>query len=160
MRYWSNSQFTRVVIDADKETTFAHKYLRKDPSIGKPHRLFVDLIHSRVGENLQEFVPINDELLISARAGQNTPDQVRVVVDIKSYESYKVFSLKNPFRIVIDVWGENGATASHAVASQTPSGQGGKLGTSALARQLALGVRRIIVDPGHGGKARGIPSGP
>jgi N-acetylmuramoyl-L-alanine amidase len=157
LRYWSNSQFTRVAIDADQETTFAHKYLRADPSSGKPHRLFVDLTHSRVGVNLQEFMPINDELLISARAGQNTPDQVRVVVDIKSYETYKVYALKNPFRILIDVWGENSAATSRAVASQTPSGEGGKLGTSALARQLALGVRRIIVDPGHGGKDFGAP---
>ena len=155
LRYWSNSQFTRVVIDADKETTFAHKYLRVDPSIGKPHRLFVDLTHSRVGENLPEFVPINDELLVSARAAQNTPDQVRVVVDIKSYETYKVFSLKNPFRIVIDVWGENGAAATRTAVPQTTFGDGGKLGTSALARQLVLGVRRIIVDPGHGGKDYG-----
>ena len=157
LRYWSNPHYTRVVIDADQETTFAHKYLRIDPSIGKPHRLFVDLTHSRVGENLQEFLPINDELLISARAGQNTPDQVRVVVDIKSYETYKVFSLKNPFRIVIDVWGENGAAEIHANASRAQYGEAGKLGGSALARQLALGVRRIIVDPGHGGKDYGAP---
>lgn len=157
LRYWSNPHYTRVVIDADHETTFAHKYLRVDPSIGKPHRLFVDLIHSRVGENLQEYIPINDELLISARAGQNTPDQVRVVVDIKSYETYKVFSLKNPFRIVIDVWGENGDAGIGTVASQAAPQPGWKLSTSELARQLALGVRRIIVDPGHGGKDYGAP---
>lgn len=157
LRHWSNPHYTRVVIDADQETTFAHKYLRVDPSIGKPHRLFVDLTNSRVGEGLQEFLPINDELLISARAGQNTPDQVRVVVDIKSYETYKVFSLKNPFRIVIDVWGENGAGIDRAALPQATAGEGGRMGTSALARQLALGVRRIIVDPGHGGKDYGAP---
>jgi N-acetylmuramoyl-L-alanine amidase len=157
LRYWSNPHYTRVVIDADQETTFAHKYLRVDPSIGKPHRLFVDLTHSRVGEKLQDFLPINDELLISARAGQNTPDQVRVVVDIKSYETYKVFSLKNPFRIVIDVWGENGDATKGSVSTQANFVTAGEIGVSALARQFALGVRRIIVDPGHGGKDYGAP---
>jgi N-acetylmuramoyl-L-alanine amidase len=157
IRYWSNPNYTRVVIDADKETTFAHRRLKEDPSISKPQRLFVDLTNSRIGSGLQKEVAINDNLLISARAGQNTPDQVRVVVDIKSFESYKVFSLKNPFRIVIDIWGENGTGASGGtVADNTPTSIDA-LGKSALATQLALGVRRIVVDPGHGGKDYGAP---
>jgi N-acetylmuramoyl-L-alanine amidase len=157
LRYWSNPNYTRVVIDADRETTFAHRRLKEDPSIEKPQRLFVDLTNSRVGAGLQKEVAINDNLLISARAGQNTPDQVRVVVDIKSFESYKVFSLKNPFRIVIDIWGENGSGASAGnVAGSVPTSVD-TLGKSALATQLALGVRRIVVDPGHGGKDYGAP---
>jgi N-acetylmuramoyl-L-alanine amidase len=158
LRYWSNPNYTRVVIDADKETTFAHRRLKENPSIQKPQRLFLDLTNSRLGANIQKEVTINDNLLISARAGQNTPDQVRVVVDIKSFESYKVFSLKNPFRIVIDIWGENGSggTSGGAVAGSATSGTS-LLGQSALATQLALGVRRIVVDPGHGGKDYGAP---
>jgi len=154
LRYWSNPNYTRVVIDADKETTFAHRRLNEDPSIDKPQRLFVDLTNSRVGADLQKEIPINDNLLISARAGQNTSDQVRVVVDIKSFKSYKVFSLKNPFRIVIDIWGENGNGGSVA---NSGSATGESLGRSALATQLALKVRRIVVDPGHGGKDYGAP---
>lgn len=152
IRYWSNPHYTRVVIDADKETIFAHRRLKEDQSIDKPQRLFVDLTNSRVGADLQKEVPINDNLLISARAGQHTPDQVRVVVDIKSFESYKVFSLKNPFRIVIDIWGENGPGSK---ADQSGTSGGVTLGTNDLARQLALGVQRIVVDPGHGGKDYG-----
>jgi N-acetylmuramoyl-L-alanine amidase len=117
----------------------------------------VDLTNSRVGAGLQKEVAINDNLLISARAGQNTPDQVRVVVDIKSFESYKVFSLKNPFRIVIDIWGENGSGASGGTVAGSVPTSVDALGKSALATQLALGVRRIVVDPGHGGKDYGAP---
>jgi N-acetylmuramoyl-L-alanine amidase len=80
-----------------------------------------------------------------------------VVVDIKSFKSYKIFSLKDPFRIVIDVWG--------AVAEKTPKQQksnmalkkNGKLPASALAKQLALGISRIVIDPGHGGRDYGAP---
>ncbi len=156
LRYWSNPSYTRVVIDANRETTFAHRLLKKDPTINKPPRLFIDLTNSRVGERLQSLVPINDDLLSNARAGQNTPDLVRVVMDIKSFDTYKVFSLKNPFRIVVDVWGENTTTtAAHRPTGVTDSGD--NLGVSALARQLALGVRRIVIDPGHGGKDFGAP---
>ena len=96
-------------------------------------------------------LPINDQLLISARAGQYKPDAVRVVVDIKSFKTYKIFSLKNPFRIVIDVWGMD----ENDVYAQKDSGlkkkNDHKIASSALAKQLALGVRRVIIDPGHGG---------
>ena len=109
LRFWSNPNYTRVVIDADSEASYYHHLLKKDPSINKPQRLYVDLSNSRLGEHIRKSIPIHDDLLSDARAGQYTSDSVRVVVDIKSFETYKIFSLKDPFRIVIDVWGSRGA---------------------------------------------------
>ncbi|MBF0112540.1 MAG: N-acetylmuramoyl-L-alanine amidase [Desulfamplus sp.] len=43
---------------------------------------------------------------MQVRAGQYSEDTVRVVVDIKSFDSYKVFSMSDPFRIIVDVWGD------------------------------------------------------
>ena len=105
LRFWSNPNYTRVVIDANRETAYDHHLLKKDPSINKPQRLYVDLKESLLGKNIKKRIPINDDLLMDARAGQYTHDSVRVVVDIKSFKTYKIFSLKDPFRIVIDVWG-------------------------------------------------------
>ncbi|WP_319260656.1 N-acetylmuramoyl-L-alanine amidase [Desulfosarcina sp.] len=157
LRFWSNPSYTRIVIDADQETRFSHRLLKKDPSIKKPQRLYIDLSKSRLGRNIQKFVPINDELLSDARAGQYTGESVRIVVDIKSFKTYKIFSLKNPFRIVLDVWGDDSdrQTASPSTSPLTPST--GTLPPGAIARQLALGVSRIVIDPGHGGKDYGAP---
>jgi len=88
-----------------------------------------------------------------------------VVVDIKSFDTYKVFSLRDPFHIVIDVWGRNGgaSVAQDREEEPAPAPPGGAVERSrrmprgALARQLALGVRRIVIDPGHGGKDFGAP---
>jgi N-acetylmuramoyl-L-alanine amidase len=157
LRFWSNPNYTRVVIDASRETDYNHHLLKKDPSINKPQRLYVDLKNSRLGRNLRKNIPINDDLLSDARAGQYTHDSVRVVVDIKSFKSYKIFSLKDPFRIVIDV---KGTAGDKRTASRPPSvtiNRNGKLPSSALAKQLALGVRRIVIDPGHGGRDYGAP---
>jgi len=157
LRFWSNPNYTRVVIDASQETSFYHNLLRKDPDLNKPQRLYVDLKGTRLGENIKKTIPINDDLLTNARAGQYTHDSVRVVVDIKSFKTYKIFSLKDPFRIVIDVWGD----AGDGNAGQSPTlvlpQQNHKLPASALAKQLALGVSRIIIDPGHGGRDYGAP---
>jgi N-acetylmuramoyl-L-alanine amidase len=157
LRFWSNPNYTRVVIDASHETDYKHHLLKKDAALNKPQRLYVDLDRSRLGKNIQRNIPINDDLLTDARAGQYTHDSVRVVVDIKSFKRYEVFSLKDPFRIVIDVWG----TADNKKTPPDPpvvtSNKNGKLPTGALAKQLALGVSRIIIDPGHGGRDYGAP---
>jgi N-acetylmuramoyl-L-alanine amidase len=173
LRFWSNPNYTRVVIYADREMEFSHRLLKKDPALEKPQRLYVDLSNSRLGSGPQQkSFSINDDLLSDARAAQFTKDTVRVAVDIKSFDSYKVFSLKDPYRIVIDVWGVNGqAPASPAPAEEPgqpstplpdlqaplPPPKGKKVGSGALAKQLALGVRRIVIDPGHGGKDFGAP---
>ncbi|MFZ1983925.1 MAG: N-acetylmuramoyl-L-alanine amidase [Desulfatitalea sp.] len=160
LRFWSNPRYTRVVIDANADTIFTYRELREDRSIGKPQRIYIDLHNSRLSQNLQKIMPINDNLLSDARAGQFSADTVRVVVDIKSSQTFKIFSLKNPFRIVLDVWGVESGTAVANTAPEEPKGESGKTGKlppSAIVKQLALGVRRIVIDPGHGGKDYGAP---
>ena len=155
LRFWSNPNYTRIVIDADRPAPFVHRLLKKDPSIKKPQRLYVDLIKSRLCKDFEKKVPINDNLLSYVRAGQYSSNSVRVVVDIKSFKNYKIFSLKNPFRIVIDVWGKG---EDFSVSKARPDNKNGNSMTgSALAKQLALGVRRIAIDAGHGGRDYGAP---
>lgn len=157
LRFWSNPRYTRVVIDADQDAVFTYNELREDPAIGKPQRIYIDLHNSRLSSDLQRIVPINDDLLSDARAGQYTADTVRVVVDIKSSRTFKIFSLKNPFRIVLDVWGvDTDTVAQRSVPEEAPP-VSGVLPPSAIVKQLALGVRRIVIDPGHGGRDPGAP---
>ena len=154
LRYWSNPNYTRVVIDADNELSYAHRLLKKDTSINKPQRLYVDLNNSRLGKDIKKHILIDDNLLLDTRAGQFSSNQVRVVVDIKSFKTYKIFSLKNPFRIVIDVWGKDPRPTPSVVITDK---KGDKIPAGALAKQLSLGVRRIVIDPGHGGRDYGAP---
>ncbi len=157
LRIWSNPNYTRVVIDADRKSKFSHRLLKEDPALKKPQRLYVDLEDSCLGKDIERHIPINDNLLLDARAGQYTAKVVRVVVDIKSFESYKIFSLNNPFRIVLDVWGTGGGKGGDPYKDLDIAQEEGSFSRGALARSLALGVRRIVIDPGHGGKDYGAP---
>ena len=171
LRVWSNPEYTRIVVNVGHERAYSHRLLNKDPDINKPfQRLYVDVEQTRMGKGIADHTPINDNLLIQARAGQYLPHTVRVVVDIKSFENYKVFSLKDPFRIVIDVWGK-GSNGSPSLSSppvvaesnkSEPKGPTSALTTdnlqsSNITRQFALGVRKIVIDPGHGGSDPGAP---
>jgi len=156
IRYWSNQSYTRIVIDADRDVTYSHHLLKKDPSIKKPPRLYIDLNHSRLGKGIKRAIPIDDNLLSGVRAAQHTRNTVRVVIDIKSFKTYKIFPLREPFRIVVDVWGATIGTPAKT-SQDTLSTKGKKIPAGALAKQLALGVSRVVIDPGHGGKDPGAP---
>lgn len=155
LRFWSNPSYTRVVIDVEEEVPYTYHLLKKDPAIGKPQRLYIDVDDARLGANLEPIVPIGDALLSDARAAQFTPDTVRVVLDIKSIDNFKIFSLKNPFRIVLDVNGIPKKTSGKKTFKREPKKSDARIPKGALAKQLALGVRRIVIDPGHGGKDPG-----
>jgi N-acetylmuramoyl-L-alanine amidase len=168
LRFWSNPEYTRIVINADQDRSFSHHLLKKDPDLDIPfQRLYVDIPDALQGKGVAEHTPINDDLLKQARAGQYLPHTVRVVVDIKSFENYKIFSLKDPFRIVIDVWGKGGGDTDPEQLTATAETGGPPVKTSPIttdnlkssdiARQLALGVQKIVIDPGHGGSDPGAP---
>jgi len=159
MRFWSNPNYTRLVIDLDRETSFTFNLLKKDPSQKIPQRLYIDLQNTRLGENIQRIIPIDDDLLEDARAGQYSSTSVRVVADIKSINTYEVFSLKDPFRIVMDIKGGDRAAKKTPPRASKPNiiGIDPKRSTKSLAKQLSLGVSRIVIDPGHGGKDYGAP---
>ncbi|MBI2487166.1 MAG: N-acetylmuramoyl-L-alanine amidase [Deltaproteobacteria bacterium] len=158
IRHWSTENYTRVVIHVDKESLFTPFFLKADPILGKPPRLYVDIKGSRVSRDLK-VEPIEKGLLEDIKFARNTTDQVRVVLYIKSFDDYRVFSLLDPFRIVMDIYGEKPKEGDVFVKqkslgeSKTPSTfpQLDYKNISNLRGALGLKVRTIVIDPGHGG---------
>ena len=153
IRHWSAQDYTRIVIDVDGQVEYTSHLLRRDPSLGKPPRLYIDLQNSTLDSSFSGAIPIGDGLLRKVRAGQYKPRVVRVVLDIESIEDHKIFSLDDPFRIVVDVTGESKNRLPPSGEARSPS--------LTLAQQLGLGVQKVVIDPGHGGKDPGAmgPSG-
>lgn len=158
IRYWSNPDYTRIVVTLDREVGFAHHKLRRDHVGALPERIYIDFNGARIAPGVKD-IPIGDGLLKVARVGQYRPDVVRVVLDIENIRDYKIFPLSDPFRVIIDVKGERKTEiASLEDSIQAPRGdpvpvtkpvKTGRDGSTT--RFKPAKIRRIVVDPGHGG---------
>jgi N-acetylmuramoyl-L-alanine amidase len=151
VRYWSNPDYTRVVVTGTGAFRYEENQLRRDDSAGKPPRLYIDIKDASIPKSLCDPIPIADGLLLQARIAQYDPRTVRLVLDIDSMKDHRVFSMENPSRLVIDVIGDEGRYNGRKEGEPRPS-QDSPL---PLAQQLGLGIKRIVLDPGHGGKDPG-----
>lgn len=166
IRHWSTPSYTRVVVDLSAPVSYKEHLLKADPDANKPRRFYLDLVNAVVPAEISPVIPIKDDLLQKARAGQYDKDTVRVVLDMEKVGRYKVFHLYDPFRIVVDIQRlEEKERAAAAPKASAPSKRLVQKGVRkaeksskdsvSLARQLGLGVNRIVIDPGHGGKDPG-----
>ncbi|MCI0443896.1 N-acetylmuramoyl-L-alanine amidase [bacterium] len=165
LRHYTGPDYTRVVLDFDKEVPF------KRDRLMNPDRLYVDFDNTVAFKDLleQQF-SVDDGFLKQIRVGQNTFRKARVVLDLKSIETFEIFSLYHPYRVVIDIQGKKTPVAAVTPApiapqvttevpkettvdkNETPEmAKTNTTGQYSLARQLGLTVRRIVLDPGHGG---------
>ncbi len=149
IRHWSTSDYSRVVVETSEPVSFKECLLPQSNTSSR--RLYVDFKNTNIAPALTNSIPIQDGLLKKVRGAQFNSETVRVVLDIQSIRGYKVFSLNDPFRVVIDVHGEEGKGEEGKVPGKNPPTQ--KM--PSLAQQLGLGVGKIILDPGHGGKDPG-----
>ncbi len=105
---WVGPNYTRVVIRLDGPVKFNAMHLKNPP------RLVFDLADAHLSPALAKKVfPVENGFLERVRIAQFKPDVARVVLDVPQIEDYSVFSLPNPFRLVIDIQGAKALTASN-----------------------------------------------
>ncbi len=133
VRFWSSARYTRVVVDVAGPLEFTRK------SLSDPDRLYFDLRNSILSKKVKTSLPVKDGILKNVRIGQFNKDTVRVVLDLQEFDNFNVFILKDPYRLVIDVFGKK--RSKHVFE------KGQKKGFT--------GIKRVVIDPGHGGKDPG-----
>ncbi|MBC3882601.1 N-acetylmuramoyl-L-alanine amidase [Undibacterium sp. LX40W] len=105
VRVWPAADYTRVTLENDAELKATH-FLVKDPD-----RLVVEIEGLTLNATLKELVAkiqTNDPYIKQVRVGQNRPNVVRLVFDLKSEVKPQVFTLKPvgnyKHRLVFDLY--------------------------------------------------------
>ncbi|MDQ7033082.1 MAG: N-acetylmuramoyl-L-alanine amidase [Desulfonauticus sp.] len=158
IRHWSSDEYTRVVLDLTAPVKYFYKLLNPDPKLNTTYRLFIDLQHTSITPHLSRQTNIADGILKRVRVAPHSQKTTRVVLDIQSIQDYRIFSLSNPFRIVVDVYGQNKKQAAKTRPINISSRLREKIARQNLIEQLGLRVKTIMLDPGHGGKDPGAIS--
>ncbi len=173
VKHWSTPDYTRIAVTLSREAAFEKHEIAKTPGSGILSRIFFDVNGAKLAPGVKD-LSIGDGLLKSVRVAQYRPDTVRVVLDVENIRDYKIFTFSDPFRIIVDVKGERTAEISaltpvisaplkavDPVLKELPKGGADlpkELPSVKIPQRSPLKpgkVRRIVVDPGHGGKDPG-----
>ncbi|MBI3286296.1 MAG: N-acetylmuramoyl-L-alanine amidase [Burkholderiales bacterium] len=110
VRVWPAEDYTRVTLENDSELKTSHFIVKN------PERLVVDIEGVELNSTLKELVAkiqANDPYIKQVRVGQNRPNVVRLVFDLKEEVNPQVFTLPPvghyKHRLVFDLYPVNAA---------------------------------------------------
>jgi exopolysaccharide biosynthesis protein len=96
IRFSQNQEKVRIVLDLDNAIDYTAT-LEKEP-----YRLVLDLAGG-LGKGAVQQTTFNDPFISSVKLLETEPGKVRATIDLKQAITYKIFALKAPNRLVIDL---------------------------------------------------------
>ena len=150
---------TRVMLDLSHETRFEVRRLKEDPLKRTPARIYIDILDAKLALASKDTLAVDDGVLRQVRVGQYSADVVRVVLDMNALRAHNAFIIPAPTQLVIDILAQGvqqKAPAKEVATRVEPANQKPNVGAKTAHPPAAGGgLRKIVLDPGHGGKDPG-----
>jgi len=152
IRHWSNPSYTRLSITLNQETSYKHRM----PDAKASNQIYIDIRNAALVAGATD-ISVGDGLLKSARLSKLNADWVRLVVNVEILKKYEIFPFYDPYRIILDIHGEGraGIAKNEDNIHDRPSAVEEKKLEPKRERTKQGKIRRIVIDPGHGGKDPG-----
>lgn len=178
VRVWPSEDYTRVTLENDTDLKATH-FLVKDPN-----RLVIDIDGLELNATLKQLVAKiqgDDPYIKQVRVGQNRPNVVRLVFDLKEEVNPQVFTLAPvgdyQYRLIFDLYPVNAPDPIAALISKGDWSQDNPADTKSTVTQSnpeiankraappgiverdkspqVMRMLTIALDPGHGGEDPG-----
>lgn len=112
VRVWNADTYTRIIIPLGGQAKY------QAARISDPDRIYFDISGAQLDAKLSAPVDVpSGGYLKAVRMAQNTPDVIRVVLEVTKVKDYSVFELANPDRLVVDVYGPDADIAPKSSSS-------------------------------------------
>jgi len=170
--------FARVTVEVSGPFEFLTGRLHN------PERAYFDILNSSLGAMHPYSQSLNDGLLSEIRVSDATAGVTRIILNLAGHSKVTSTQSINPSRLIIELANESAGTDHTASSAAAPrsagplkpdppeptgprsdaarrridsAGAGGvaKRGDATLTRALGLKIRRVVLDPGHGGRDGG-----
>lgn len=171
VRTWPSDDYTRITLELNQPLTTRHFTLEG------PNRLVLDIEGAKMNgaiNTLMSNIKVDDPYIKRVRAAQNSPDVLRLVVELKQPVAPQVFTLKPiaPYqhRLVVDLYPTQERDPILALLKEIPDDplesiiaqvtQGGAPPSPAARPTKPKAPSRqrpilVAIDPGHGGEDPG-----
>lgn len=155
VRHWSSAVGSTVVVDMEEQVPYeVHRLM-------SPERIYFDLHNTALAPNLDgQSIDVGDAALARVRIAQPVPGVTRLVLDTRDGSNFSVSMETNPYRLVIELRGNDRAVAANPRLAPQPER---KTAAPAVALSPAppkpaderlaarTGKFRVVLDAGHGG---------
>ncbi|MEA2625531.1 MAG: N-acetylmuramoyl-L-alanine amidase [Candidatus Binatota bacterium] len=102
IRYVGTVAYSRIVVDLSEATRYSVMTVPAHGPSSLPERLVIDVPSAVIGPEAREPLAVGDALVRGIRTGQFDAGTARIVVDLTRSAAYQVFTLPDPYRMVID----------------------------------------------------------